>query len=58
MELALKYDPYQMQALKNLSFAYLQTGRGDEAKPLLERAVAIDPEDGQVQGLLGQMGRR
>ncbi|MBE9566120.1 MAG: tetratricopeptide repeat protein, partial [Proteobacteria bacterium] len=43
LELALEYDRTNLLALKNLSLAYANLGRRDEARDLLRRALAINP---------------
>ena len=55
LELALKHDPCNLLALTNLGYAYAQQGRRDEARELLQRALAVNPSQPQAQHLLERL---
>ena len=52
---ALDREPYAPSILFDLADCYRQLGRYDEAKRLLEQAVSILPEEGEIHGSLGRV---
>jgi DNA-binding winged helix-turn-helix (wHTH) protein/TolB-like protein/tetratricopeptide (TPR) repeat protein len=45
---ALRIDPYRNIALRDRAWLLILTGRAEEALPLLDRAIALDPRGGEV----------
>lgn len=52
---AAKEDRQSVEALSNLAVALNQTGQGSQAKAVLERAQALDPQDPMTAALLRQV---
>ncbi len=52
---AAKEDRQSVEALSNLAVALNQTGQGGQAKAVLERAQALDPQDPMTAALLRQV---
>jgi Flp pilus assembly protein TadD len=50
-------EPRTVDAHVGLATAYLQLGRSDDARRVLEAALHIDPASGQVQFNLGELAR-
>ncbi|MBI5597045.1 MAG: hypothetical protein HY928_13210 [Elusimicrobia bacterium] len=51
----LELDPNNLLGLCNFAALYIQTGVADKARPYLERAKAIAPEDHFLKHLLGKL---
>ena len=48
-EATLRSDPHKLRVLNNLGVVYMEAGRWDEARQVLERAQAQDPQDPDVR---------
>jgi Flp pilus assembly protein TadD len=48
-EKALRINPSNVRALNNLGLLLLRTGRLQQARPLFERALNVDPDDSFVR---------
>lgn len=57
-EAARRGAPDKVRVLNNLGVAYMEAGRWDEARTVLERAVALDPADEHAQSNLLQSQQR
>ncbi len=57
-EAARRGAPDKVRVLNNLGVAYMEAGRWDEARTVLERAVALDPGDEHAQSNLLQSQQR
>jgi hypothetical protein len=53
LEAKVKKSPQDAQALMELAMNYLTKAKYEEAKDLLERAVIIDPKNGEIHYFLG-----
>ncbi|MFH1282098.1 MAG: O-antigen ligase family protein [bacterium] len=49
---ALKYSPDNLQAMKNLTVIYRETGRNDEASKMWNRIASLYPDDEDVKRIL------
>lgn len=47
--------PENAGAYRNLGVCYLEAGRNEQAKPILQRAAELDPQDKEVQKLLEEL---
>ena len=54
-EATARYSPDKARVHNNLGFAYEQAGRIEDARRAYERALQIDPQDGQAQGNLANL---
>jgi Flp pilus assembly protein TadD len=49
--------PFSADPFVGLATAYAETGRLEQAREVLERALAVDPRSGQVHYNLGEIER-
>lgn len=52
----IEMSPFAVQPIVDLATLYLETGRTDDAKAMLKRAVAIKPNDRAVRELQSSLG--
>jgi tetratricopeptide (TPR) repeat protein len=57
-EAAHRANPDKLRPLVNLGNAYIEAGRWDEASRVLERALALAPDEPRVQRNLDRAARR
>ncbi len=56
LETALRCDPNNLLALRNLGFAYASLGRSKDARDLLLRALEVNPAQDRVRERLSAIG--
>ena len=54
-ERALVVEPRHVKTMYNLGTLLFQQSRFEEARPLLERVLATDPDDQETQSILARL---